>query len=273
MARNSENIAGAISAVNGIVGAQTEALAQIKTTLARKAAGASDISLGITSAAVGDIVKVKAVDASGKPTEWEAHPEVKTRLDMILNYTFAEASTLADAPNLSDYILYNNKKAVWNKDSQGKPLKALRMWGYMTSNEAATLNTTAQVCLFACARASSYESTPSGWWYGDDMGNGGGTARLCDPQHFFTSTNISAMRSSAGFFDIKTMNGVILQSIGNPNWEANLHAGTFPKVVQQMSTPGFYKEYIYAAFLETSKADFVFPKGTTIMILAEVIDE
>lgn len=72
MARNSENIAGAISAVNGIVGAQTEALAQIKTTLAKKAAGATDISLGITSAAVGDIVKVKAVDASGKPTEWEA---------------------------------------------------------------------------------------------------------------------------------------------------------------------------------------------------------
>lgn len=72
MARNSENIAGAISAVNGIVSAQTEALAQIKTNLARKAAGATDISLGITSAAVGDIVKVKAVDASGKPTEWEA---------------------------------------------------------------------------------------------------------------------------------------------------------------------------------------------------------
>lgn len=72
MARNSENIAGAISAVNGIVSAQTEALAQIKTNLARKAAGATDISLGITSAAVGDIVKVKAVDDSGKPTEWEA---------------------------------------------------------------------------------------------------------------------------------------------------------------------------------------------------------
>ena len=31
-----------------------------------------NISLGVTSAAVGDIVKVKAVDASGKPTEWEA---------------------------------------------------------------------------------------------------------------------------------------------------------------------------------------------------------
>lgn len=32
----------------------------------------TDISLGITSAAVGDIIKVKAVDDSGKPTAWEA---------------------------------------------------------------------------------------------------------------------------------------------------------------------------------------------------------
>lgn len=92
MARNSENIAGAISAVNGIVGAQTEALAQIKTTLARKAAGTTDISLGITSAAVGDTVKVKAVDASGKPTEWEAAGGVDI-WETIADYTAAEAAS------------------------------------------------------------------------------------------------------------------------------------------------------------------------------------
>lgn len=32
----------------------------------------TDISLGVTGAAVGDIIKVKAVDANGKPTAWEA---------------------------------------------------------------------------------------------------------------------------------------------------------------------------------------------------------
>ena len=32
----------------------------------------TDISLGVTGASVGDIIKVKAVDDSGKPTEWEA---------------------------------------------------------------------------------------------------------------------------------------------------------------------------------------------------------
>lgn len=36
------------------------------------AAGGADISLGLTSASVGQTIKVKAVDESGKPTEWEA---------------------------------------------------------------------------------------------------------------------------------------------------------------------------------------------------------
>ena len=36
------------------------------------AAGGTDISLGLTSASVGQTIKVKAVDESGKPTEWEA---------------------------------------------------------------------------------------------------------------------------------------------------------------------------------------------------------
>ena len=34
--------------------------------------GGTDISLGVTGALVGDIVKVKAVDSTGKPTAWEA---------------------------------------------------------------------------------------------------------------------------------------------------------------------------------------------------------
>lgn len=34
--------------------------------------GGTDISLGLTAATVGQTIKVKAVDADGKPTEWEA---------------------------------------------------------------------------------------------------------------------------------------------------------------------------------------------------------
>ena len=33
----------------------------------------TDISLGVTGASVGDIIKVKAVDDSGKPTAWESY--------------------------------------------------------------------------------------------------------------------------------------------------------------------------------------------------------
>ena len=36
------------------------------------ASGGTDISLGVTGASVGDIIKAKAVDENGKPTEWEA---------------------------------------------------------------------------------------------------------------------------------------------------------------------------------------------------------
>lgn len=37
----------------------------------KEGAGGSDLSLGLTSAQVGQIIKVKAVDENGKPTQWE----------------------------------------------------------------------------------------------------------------------------------------------------------------------------------------------------------
>ena len=47
MARNSENIAGAISAVNGIIASQASALAEIKTLLQNKAAGSGAAIFGV----------------------------------------------------------------------------------------------------------------------------------------------------------------------------------------------------------------------------------
>ncbi len=45
----------------------------------------TDISLGVTGATVGDIIKVKAVDASGKPTAWETEKTYsKTQIDAIM---------------------------------------------------------------------------------------------------------------------------------------------------------------------------------------------
>lgn len=68
----SENIAAAIAAKNEVIAQQGTSLDEVAAVLETKAAGGTDISLGLTSAAVGQIIKVKAVDESGKPTAWEA---------------------------------------------------------------------------------------------------------------------------------------------------------------------------------------------------------
>ena len=68
----SENIAAAIAAKNEVIAQQGTSLDEVAAILETKAAGDTDISLGLTSAAVGQIIKVKAIDESGKPTAWEA---------------------------------------------------------------------------------------------------------------------------------------------------------------------------------------------------------
>ena len=49
-----------------------------------------DNSLGITAAAVGQIIKVKSVDATGKPTEWDAADLDKDEYIVLVNTKFAE---------------------------------------------------------------------------------------------------------------------------------------------------------------------------------------
>ena len=68
----SENIAAAIAAKNEVIAQQGTSLDEVAAVLETKAAGGTDISLGLTSAAVGQTIKVKAIDESGKPTAWEA---------------------------------------------------------------------------------------------------------------------------------------------------------------------------------------------------------
>lgn len=49
--------------------------------------GGADISLGLTSAAVGQAIKVKAVDSNGVPTEWEAATFSGSSSDYVINVT------------------------------------------------------------------------------------------------------------------------------------------------------------------------------------------
>lgn len=68
----SNNIAEAITAKNEVIAQQGTSLDTVLTALEGKAAGSGDISLGLTSATVGQTIKVKTVDTDGRPTSWEA---------------------------------------------------------------------------------------------------------------------------------------------------------------------------------------------------------
>ena len=242
--------------------------------------GGGNIDLGLTGAAVGDIIKVKSVDTAGKPTAWEnvAPPlgTLKTRYDTIVDYTFNGTSTLATAEGLSDYILYNNCKAVWNKDAQGNPLKAVRMWGYIECTKAVTQeNRLATFKLSAACRASYfYQDTPSSWYYGDDIGNGVGTYELND-ESIFNSKSIPINRTTYGWCDHIARCGALQIPANNPKWVETLRRSFAAASVLNLTQANYYKDYIYAAMLLIggAESDYIIPDGVRIVVVAEVIDE
>ena len=61
--------------------------------------GGTDISLGLTSASVGQIIKVKAIDESGKPTAWEAADMSE---GVALDTTLTQSGKAADAKTVGD---------------------------------------------------------------------------------------------------------------------------------------------------------------------------
>ena len=68
-------------------------------------AGGSDLSLGLTGAAVGQIAKITAVDADGKPTAWEA---VSEQYELLKTINIAEeinALTVTQDDNGNHFLL------------------------------------------------------------------------------------------------------------------------------------------------------------------------
>nr|DAG19298.1 MAG TPA: hypothetical protein [Caudoviricetes sp.] len=68
--------------------------------------GGTDISLGLTAATVGQTVKVKAVDADGKPTEWEA-------VDAAGGETWEKIAEIELRADTAEYVLADF--ATWRK--------------------------------------------------------------------------------------------------------------------------------------------------------------
>ena len=75
----------------------------------------TDISLGVTGASVGDIVKVKAVDDSGKPTAWDSYSD---QFELLRTITITESTNAVsitqdengDMFSLSDVFIYCDNK-------------------------------------------------------------------------------------------------------------------------------------------------------------------
>ena len=242
--------------------------------------GGGNIDLGLTGAAVGDIIKVKSVDTAGKPTAWEnvVPPlgTLKTRYDTIVDYTFDGTSTLSTAKGLSDYILWNGCKAVWNKDAQGNPLKAVRMWGYIECTKAVTQEAVLSAFKLsaACRGSYFYQDTPSSWYYGDDTGNGVGTYELND-ESILNSKSIPINRTTYGWCDHIARFGAVQSPANKNTWTGTLKRSFTAASVLNLTQANYYKDYIYAAMLMVggAKSDYIIPDGVRIVVVAEVIDE
>lgn len=139
----------------------------------------ADLSLGLTAATVGQTIKVKAVDAEGKPTAWEAVNIAKPwGWELIHEITIPEGA---------DEIL----EFVINTDSNGKPFKLHRFmmfvhlpiytgaseipqFGFGTIN-GYKLNTktfSAPLIYTTLSEPSKTDSYTFSWMEGDIMGDG-----------------------------------------------------------------------------------------------------
>ena len=99
------------------------------------AGSGTDISLGVTGASVGDIIKVKAVDASGKPTVWEAatarlaNPNALTFTGAVTGSYDGSAPLSVEIPSGGGGITVTNTAAVGQTvkitavDENGQPTK------------------------------------------------------------------------------------------------------------------------------------------------------
>lgn len=100
-----DRIENAFTNTENKIAEQSTSLDTVLTALEGKAAGSGDISLGLTSAAVGQTIKVKTVDASGKPTSWEAADMAggeKKEWTKIIDVEITEATMFFEATGLDN---------------------------------------------------------------------------------------------------------------------------------------------------------------------------
>lgn len=76
--------------------------------------GGTDISLGITGATVGQIVRVKAVDETGKPTEWEAVRDLtREPYELIKEITLTEPVDRINILSRDEGVSLSGAMVLW----------------------------------------------------------------------------------------------------------------------------------------------------------------
>ena len=107
--------------LTGAVNATYDGSTAVSVEIPSGGSSGTDISLGLTSAAVGQIIKVKAVDESGKPTAWEAADMAGgessfPKFEKLLTHTITEEEIATNPaafmwnttqiPNLNDFNVF-----------------------------------------------------------------------------------------------------------------------------------------------------------------------
>lgn len=117
------------------------------------AAGGTDLSLGLTSASVGQIIKVKAVDESGKPTEWEAADMAGGGVDKNLRWAQVLEMTTTEQMNI----------ITADKDPEGRTFASYNAIAMLTvlSIPADSTQTSANGTVWVTAQPTGYNSRAS----------------------------------------------------------------------------------------------------------------
>ena len=87
--------------LTGAVNATYDGSTAVSVEIPSGGSGGTDISLGLTSVAVGQTIKVKAIDESGKPTAWEAADMPSGGWELITDITLTEDGGSANQFNVT----------------------------------------------------------------------------------------------------------------------------------------------------------------------------
>lgn len=117
------------------------------------AAGGTNISLGLTSVAVGQTIKVKAVDENGKPTEWEAVDMAGGGVDKNLRWAQVLEMTTTEQMNI----------ITADKDPEGRTFASYNAIAMLTvlSIPADSTQTSANGTVWVTAQPIGYNSRAS----------------------------------------------------------------------------------------------------------------